>query len=128
MPNANIFQHKENLEGFTVDNKTATIAQGASQSGVIDLEGYQLAALHMPAAWDAADITFLSAPTADGTFQPLYAAGVEVVEPVAASRACPITYNALALASVRFIKIRSGVAGAEVAQTAARTITLSLKG
>lgn len=127
MPNANIFQHKANLEGFTVDTKTATIAQGTSQSGVIDLEGYQVGTIHMPTAWDTADITFLSAPTADGTFQPLYAAGVEVVEPVAASRACPITYNALALASVRFIKIRSGNATAAVNQTAARTITLSLK-
>ena len=105
-----------------------TIAQGASQSGVIDLEGYQLATLHMPATWDAADISFLSAPTADGTFQPVYADGIEVTEPVAAGRCCPVSANAVALASLRFIKLRSGVAGVEVAQTAARTITLSLKG
>ena len=79
MPNANIFQHKhENLEGFTVESKTATFALGASESGVIDLEGYQLAAFYMPAAWDAAVISFLSAPTADGAFEPVYADGIEV--------------------------------------------------
>ena len=51
MPNANILQHKHDLEGFTVESKTA-IALGASVSGVIDLEGYQLAAFYMPAAWE----------------------------------------------------------------------------
>ena len=127
MPNTNIIQHKHDLEGFTVDTKTATFAINASVSDVIDLEGYQLAAFYMPAAWDAAAISFLSAPTADGTFEPVYADGIEVTEPVAAGRCCPISSNALALASLRFIKLRSGAAAAEVAQTAARTITLSLK-
>lgn len=127
MPNTNIFQHKHDLEGFTADKKTATIALGASESGVIDLEGYQLAAFYMPAAWDAAAISFLSAPTADGTFEPVYADGIEVTEPVAAGRCCPISSNALALASLRFIKLRSGTAATPVVQTAARTINLSLK-
>lgn len=106
---------------------TATITSGASVSNVIDLEGYQLSAFCMPAAWDAAAISFLSAPTADGTFEPVYADGIEVTEPVAAGRCCPISSNALALASLRFIKLRSGVAATPVVQTAARTITLSLK-
>ena len=127
MPNANILQHKENLEGFTVDTKTATFALNGKQSNAIDLEGYQLAAFYMPAAWDAAVISFLSAPTADGTFEPVYADGIEVTEPVVAGRCCPISGNAVALASLRFIKLRSGTATAEVAQTAARTINLSLK-
>ena len=43
----------------------------------------------MPAAWDAAVISFLSAPTADGAFEPVYADGIEVTEPVAAGRCCP---------------------------------------
>ena len=127
MPNANILQHKENLEGFTVDTKTATFALNGKQSNAIDLEGYPLTALHMPAAWDTAVISFLSAPTIDGTYQPVYADGIEVTEPVVAGRCCPISGNAVALASLRFIKLRSGIAGTEVAQTAARTITLSLK-
>ena len=127
MPNANILQHKHDLEGFTVDKKTATIANAGTISNAIDLEGYPLTALHMPAAWDTAVISFLSAPTIDGTYQPVYVDGIELTEPVAAGRCCPISSNAVALASLRFIKLRSGVAGAEVAQTAERVITLSLK-
>lgn len=106
---------------------TATIALGASESGVIDLEGYQLTALHMSAAWDTAVISFLSAPTIDGTYQPVYADGIEVTEPVAAGRCCPISANAVGLASLRFIKLRSGTAGVPVVQTAERVITLALK-
>ena len=113
------FNIKKNLEGFTVDNKTATIALNASESGVIDLEGYQLATFHMPAAWTTADITFLVAPTADGTYQPLYFAGEEVTETVAAGQ-CVAPENYIPLASVRFLKIRSGTSLTPVAQAATR--------
>lgn len=110
------------------DTKTATIALGASESDVIDLEGYQLAEFHMPTAWDAAAITFLTAPTVDGTYQPLYDdSGVEVSIVVAAAKNTAIVSAALALAGARFIKLRSGTLAAPVVQTAARTITLSLK-
>ena len=133
MPNANIFQHKENLEGFTVDKKTATFALNGTQSAPIDLEGYQLGALIMPAAWTASGgITFLASDTIDGTYGPVYDdSGIEVKVTAASGGAAgtriPLVQCALALASLRFIKLRSGVAGAEVAQTAARTIVLSLK-
>lgn len=133
MPNANIFQHKENLEGFTVDTKTATIALNGTQSNAIDLEGYQLAALIMPAAWTASSgITFLASDTIDGTYGPVYDdSGVEVKVVAATGGAAgtriAISSNAVALASLRFIKLRSGIAGAEVVQTAERTIVLSLK-
>ena len=133
MPNANILQHKHDLEGFTVDTKTATFALNGTQSNAIDLEGYQLGALIMPAAWTASSgITFLASDTIDGTYGPVYDdTGTEVKVTAATGGAAgtriPIVQNALALASLRFIKLRSGIAGTEVAQTAARTITLSLK-
>ena len=133
MPNTNILQHKHDLEGFTVDKKTATIALNGTQSNAIDLEGYQLAALIMPAAWTASGgITFLASDALDGTYGPVYDdTGTEVKVTAAASGAAgtriPIVQNAVALASLRFIKLRSGVAGAEVAQGAERVITLSLK-
>ena len=133
MPNANIIQHKHDLEGFTVDTKTATFAINGTQSNAIDLEGYQLAALIMPAAWTASGgITFLASDTIDGTYGPVYddtGTEVKVVAATggAAGTRIAISSNAVALASLRFIKLRSGIAGAEVAQTAARTITLSLK-
>ena len=133
MPNANILQHKHDLEGFSVDKKTATIALNGTQSNAIDLEGYQLAALIMPAAWTASGgITFLASDTLDGTYGPVYDdTGTEVKVTAASGGAAgtriPIVQNAVALASLRFIKLRSGVAGTEVAQGAERIITLSLK-
>lgn len=113
------------LDGVEV--KTVIIPINTSESNAVDLGGNQLAAFYMPAAWDAAVISFLSAPTADGTFEPVYADGIEVTEPVAAGRCCPISSNAVALASLRFIKLRSGTLAIPVVQTAARTINLSLK-
>ena len=133
MPNANILQHKHDLEGFTVDTKTATFALNGTQSNAIDLEGYQLAALIMPAAWTASGgITFLASDTLGGTYGPVYDdTGTEVKVTAASGGAAgtriPIVQNAVALASLRFIKLRSGVAGTEVAQGAERIITLSLK-
>ena len=129
MPNANILQHKHDLEGFTVDTKTATFALNGTQSNAIDLEGYQLAALIMPAAWTASGgITFLASDTLDGTYQPLYDdIGIEVSVVVAASKNTAIVSAAIALATARFVKIRSGNAATPVNQTAARTITLSFK-
>ena len=105
---------------------TATITSGASVSNVIDLEGYQLATFHMPAAWTTADITFLVAPTADGTYQPLYFAGEEVTETVAAGQ-CVAPENYVPLASVRFLKIQSGTTDVPVTQTAAREIKITVK-
>ena len=133
MPNANILQHKHDLDGFSVDKKTATIALNGTQSNAIDLEGYQLAALIMPAAWTASGgITFLASDTLDGTYGPVYDdTGTEVKVTAASGGAAgtriPIVQNAVALASLRFIKLRSGIAGTEVAQGAERIITLSLK-
>ena len=127
MPNANVLEHKHDLEGFTVSTKTATILSGASQSGAIDLEGYQLVGLNMPAAWTAAAITYLASPTLDGTYLPVYESGIEVTDPAAANQYVAIAANAVALASIRFLKLRSGTLALPVAQGADRTITLSLK-
>ena len=112
------------LEG--IGTKSATIALGASESGVIDLEGYQLAVLHMSSAWTTADITFLAADVADGVYQPLYYAGQEVKEKVAANQ-CITPENYIPLASVRFLKIRSGTSSTPVAQAATREIKITVK-
>ena len=113
--------------GFAQEIKTATILNGASQSDVIDLKGYQLVGLNMPAAWTAAAITYLASPTLDGTYLPVYESGIEVTDPAAASQYVAIGANAVALASIRFLKLRSGNLALPVAQGADRTITLSLK-
>lgn len=109
--------------------KTATIANGESLSGEVDLEGYTLCALSMPAAWTAADITFAAATATGGTFNPLLDdAGNEVTSKAAASNVYAQDINMGKLAGVRFIKLRSGTSASAVAQGAERIITLILKG
>ena len=110
------------------ETKTVTIANGATGlSDAIDLEGYQLAAIQMPATWVAAAITFLAATESGGTFQSVYNAGTEVSETVAQARCQTIVANMPALAPLRFIKLRSGTAATPVNQTADRVLTLILK-
>lgn len=109
---------------------TATIANGASLSGAVDLGGYRVAALDMPAGWTAAALTFQASNT-DGSYGDLYdEAGAEVTVPsaaVAASRRIvPGSTLALHLLAHRYLKVRSGTAAAAVAQAAERAITLVL--
>lgn len=78
--------------------------------------------------WTAAVMTFLVADTLDGAYTTLYDdAGQEVSMPVVAGKTQAISINAIALASAKFIKPRSGNDAAVVAQGADRTITFSLK-
>ncbi len=115
-----------NDSGFTT--KTVTIANGESLSGEVDLAGFKLAIIQMPAAWTAANLTFQVATATGGTFQNLYDdGGTEVSVTAAVSRAISLDNNVVNLAAARFIKIRSGTSGTPVAQGAARTITLILK-
>lgn len=112
--------------GYTI--KTTTIANGASLSGEVDLEGYSLVGIIMPAAWTAADLTFQAATTTEGTFCDVYDnSGVEVSTDADASRAIGTDGVALALAPFRFVKLRSGTTGTPVNQGAERTISLVLK-
>lgn len=113
--------------GMTVV-KTAVIANGASLSAEVDLEGYKIVAVQMPAGWDAAALTFQASATSGGTFGNVYDdSGTEVSATVAASRVVGMDYIAGALAALRFIKLRSGTSGSAVNQTAERTLTLILK-
>lgn len=52
------------------ETRNVTIANGAAASGAFSLEGKKIAAVVVPSAWTAADITFLIDP-GDGTFRPL---------------------------------------------------------
>lgn len=52
--------------------KTATIANGASQSNEIDCRGYRIARISMPAAWTTAALTFLTSATSGGTYNAVY--------------------------------------------------------
>ena len=108
--------------------KALTIANGASLSGEIDLEGFKNFAIEMPAAWTAANLTFQAASASGGTFQNVHDdAGTEVVVTAAAARVIGMDAVKRELAALRFIKIRSGTTGTPVNQGAARTLTLILK-
>ena len=112
--------------------KTATISSGTSLSTEVDLEGYQLAAIEMPSAWDAAGLTFQGSSTSNGTYKDIKANGLEVTEPgsnltATAGVINSIDVNAMALAPIRYLKIRSGTSASAVNQTANRTLTLILK-
>lgn len=111
---------------------SVTIPSGQAQSNAIDLIGNVLVALAMPAAWTAAALSFLGAPTFDGTYLPVYDdAGTEVIVAQASVVAGRVIVNSTVLeklASLRFIKLRSGGVGAEVTQGADRVLTLLVKG
>ena len=100
---------------------TASIDNGASLSGAVDLGGRKLAAIDMPAAWTAANITFQA--SADGiTYDDLYDNSTERSLTVAASRY--LMQNIGDWVGLRYLKIRSGTSGTPVNQGASRIITL----
>lgn len=109
----------------TIATTTATIANGASLSGAIDLSAGRLARIAIPASWTTANLTFQT--SADNvTFNDLYDSyGTEYTATVGgASRA--IIIPLADFIGVRYLKIRSGTTGTPVNQGADRTLTLVL--
>jgi hypothetical protein len=104
---------------------TATIANGASLSGAVNLSGWTLIGIDMPASWTAANLTLQASvdnSTWDNVFDSL---GTEVTITAAASRF--ILLNPADFVSVRYLKVRSGTSGTPVNQGGARTITLIVR-
>lgn len=100
----------------------ATIANGASLSGALDLGSEKLFAVQMPASWTAAGLSFSVSTELAGTYTDLYdESGTEVTWTVSASRYV-IVSNPSQWMGVRFIKIRSGTTGTPVNQGADRLI------
>lgn len=105
---------------------SVAIASGQSLSGALELNMGKLARISMPAAWDAANLTF-QVLSADGlTYQNLYDSfGNEYTVTAAAAREI-IVNLADFLCVTSAIKIRSGTSGVPVVQSADRTVRLSL--
>jgi hypothetical protein len=107
-----------------IETTTATIANGASLSGVVDLGGRKLVAIVMSGSWTAASLTFQASP--DGvTYYDVYDGATERSISVAASY-----YSALAIGNwigFRHLKIRSGTTGTPVNQGGARVLTLVMQ-
>ena len=117
----------------TLFTKDCTIAISTSLSPSFSLNGaFAIVGIIMPAAWDAADLTFqismdpLVGTPADATptnFYNVYDdSGGEVTVTASTSRAMMLSQNVLIAGN--HYKIRSGTAGSAVAQTAARTLTV----
>ena len=109
-----------------------TIANGASLSGEISVQGAEVVGIVMPAAWTAAALTFQSAdigdPPAGGssTFQDVYnTGGTELNFTVAAARRVVVDPDVFGRHSK--IKVRSGTSGAAVNQGGDRTGYLVLR-
>ena len=107
----------------------ATIAQDASVSDHVNLQGAVLVGIMMPAQWDAANLTF-QVSMDDVTYLDAYSsAGAEHVVTAAASR--HIWLDPSAFASYRWLIVRSGTTGTPVDQTTGddpRLITLVTRG
>lgn len=108
-----------------------TITDGASQSGVIDKSHFKNMLIIMPAAWDAANITFLVSDNPTTGFVMLVDdAGAEVaLTTVTVSTAISLTgVDKESLESAMFVKIRSGTNATPVNQTPGREFTVILSG
>ena len=123
------------------DVLTATIATGASLSGVAIVAGLRPHAVQIPATWTAANLTFQVASALTyavdsddlsgydagddtSTWSNLYdAAGNEYVV-VVSSAGSYIILDPAAFDTVRYLKIRSGTASVPVNQAETRVLTL----
>lgn len=91
--------------------QTATIASGTAISTMISSGGGFCFGLLMPAAWTAADLTFLVCDNPDGTFVDLYddsASQVKVLSPGVA-RYISLVSITDALRPYSYIKLKSSV-------------------
>lgn len=114
------------LKFFTpnVSTQDAVIANGSSLGDGIDLGGSSVIGIQMPASWTAANLTFQASH--DGvTYADLYDSAGEFTVTAAASRF--IVIDPTTLLGARYLKVRSGTAGAAVNQGAARTLVLIVK-
>jgi hypothetical protein len=100
---------------------TATIANGATDSGEIDLAGCTLCGVFLPAEFDGTALKFKAASAAGGTFVAVVdGAGADVSKTCAASKYLPL--NPADFAGVRFLKLTAGTA-----QTGDSVLTLAVR-
>jgi len=104
----------------------ATIAINESLSAAVELGGHSVERIIMPAAWDAADLTFQISDDDGTTYQNVYWDwGAEMVVDAAASYTIELS-PFVKLSNIELLKVRSGTAGTPVAQSAEAVIGLSV--
>jgi len=110
----------------TVSKKqVATIAIGTALASGVLIGDKVLCAILMPAGWDAAGLSFQASDDDGVTWNDMYDdAGLEVKLSPATPAAKRLSLDPSLFAGVTWIKVRSGLTGAPVNQTAARALTL----
>jgi hypothetical protein len=101
-----------------------SILINASLSAGVNIMGGLPAVIEMPAAWDAANLTFQTSGDGVNYFNVYDEFGTEVT--VIASTSRRIRLDPSQWAGVQCIKIRSGTSGAAVNQSAARTLYIEV--
>jgi hypothetical protein len=99
---------------------TATIANGASLSDALTLNGKQIAIIEMPAAWTAAVLSFQGSNDGTNYFNIFDDNGNEVIVFVDASQRIRVDLGSLS--QHKYIKLRSGTSVTPVTQGAERII------
>lgn len=111
---------------WPMENVSATIRSGESESDVISLGGKILGSLHVPAGWTTAVLTMKGSD--DGsTFRNIYDAFGNEYQLVMGSGDRSILLDGSLFSSTQFIKLRSGTAAVPVNQGADRTVQLGLR-
>ena len=103
---------------------TATIANGESLSGAVDLGSASLVAIQMPASWTAASLTFQVSYDCATYADVKDELGTEFTVTAAASLVIASAAIAATFLGARYLKVRSGTSGVPVNQGAARDIKI----
>lgn len=109
------------------DVAATVIGNGQSLSDTVNVGGLRLCGIAMPAVWTGSALTFQMSPDGGTSWVDMYDdAGAEFMIIAGASRY--LMLDPAAFAAVQWLKIRSGTAGAPVAQGADSTLNLILRG
>lgn len=118
-------------ETYPADAVSVTVLNGvAGLSAEVDLRGLVVVEIVMPGTWTAAAVSFTGSDTTGGTFTSIYdIAGNEYAISAAAALASRrIKIPPGDLLGDCFLKVRSGLTGAAVDQTADRVLVLKCRG
>lgn len=104
---------------------SAVIASGQSVSGEVALSGGTLAGISMPAAWDAAVLSFQVSADGGTTYQDMHDMAGEITATATAS--IFMVADRAVWRGVDRLKVRSGTSASPVNQTASRTVSLIVR-
>lgn len=98
----------------------ATIPQGQSLSGIVDLDGLIVCGFYVNTPWTAANLTFQASYDGINFFNVYTQTGAEYQVTTTPPRFSNI--SSYDLAGARFLRVRSGTSGAAVVQAGNRDI------